>query len=118
MGNIRYYKGHSKRDKRQMIFKVYDEPQKKLLRDETYLIEASAVEQTGIVYYISLEECELDHYVQREISESEYECYSLIQHLLTEMFMHDYTGGFPREENVLRYTSELQWATRNWLKEI
>lgn len=118
MGSIRYFKGHSKKDGRQMIFKIFDEPQKKLLSDEKYTVEASAVEKTGLSHYKTLNQCELDNYVSREITENEYKSYALIQHLLTEMFEHDYTGGFPRPEYVTRITRQLPRQVDAWLNDI
>lgn len=118
MGIIRYFKGYSKKDGRQMIFKVFDEPQKKLLTDEEYMVEASAVEKTGLTHYKTLNQCELSNYVLREITESEYESYVLIQHLLTEMFLHDFTGGFPRFATVKGITRTLTKQIDTWLNDV
>ena len=103
---MRYYKGHSKIDGRQMIFEYYEEPQIGLF-DESYQVIASAIEKTGDKEYPSLLECEKENYVQREITETEYESYRLIQKLLTEMFMNQFTGGFPRKKVIHSVMREL-----------
>lgn len=117
MNSIRYFKGHSKKDGRQMIFKVFGEPQKNFFDDE-YMVEASAIEKTGIKYYKTLSQCELDNYISREMTESEYDCYVLIQHLLTEMFLHGFTGGFPRAENVKGMAWQMPRKINAWLNDI
>lgn len=115
---IRYYKGHSVKNGRQMFFKLYEKPQKELLDDEEYIVEAAAIEETGLKHYKTFAECEAENYVQREITEAEYDCYVLIQHLITEMFMHDFTGGFPRGREVLSIIRKLPRAVLTWLSEV
>lgn len=114
---MRYYKGHSAIDGRQMIFKLYDKPIKDML-GEPYIVEASAIEKMGITKYKTLNDCDKENYLQREITESEYNCYSLIQHLLTELFLHDFTGGFPRTAFISQISRELPRELKTYLTEI
>ena len=114
---MRYYKGHSAIDGREIIIKLYDEPQTNIFSD-TYICEVSAIEKTGITHYQTLNDCDKDNYRQREISEQEYICYEQIQRLLTEMFMHDFTGGFPRKETIKNISKKLPRQLTNWLQEV
>lgn len=96
---MRYFKGKEKSTGRKMIYKLYDEPQKIGIfkrAAEDYIIVASALEGRGLTRYATIEDCQKNHYILREISEQEYECYILIQFLLTEMYLNQFTGGFPR----------------------
>ena len=114
---MRYYKGHSAIDGRQMIFKLYDKPRTDMF-GKSYIIEASAIEKTGITKYGTLNDCDKENYLQREITESEYNCYSLIQRLTTEIFNHSFTGGFPREETLLNISRKLPVEIKTLLSEI
>jgi hypothetical protein len=116
MSNVRYFKGSSKKNGKRMIFKVFDEPVTSWF--EAYVVEASALEQTGLKHYPTLSACEMDNYMSREITETEYQCYVGIQHLLTEMYMHDFTGGFPRKENVQKIMERLPKEIKEWMSEI
>lgn len=96
---MRYFKGQEVSTGRKMIYKLYDEPQKIGIVDRAakdYIIVASALEEKGLTSYATIEDCQKDHYILREISEQEYECYILIQFLLTEMYYNQFIGGFPR----------------------
>ena len=67
MADIRYYKGHSKKDGRQMIFKEFAELQTALFDDEEehkYTVISSATEKTGVKYYKNLSQCKLDNYIK------------------------------------------------------
>lgn len=114
---VRYFKGHDKRNGRQMIFEVYDEPQ---YEDEetVYQVVASAIEKTGRKDYVSVEDCETENFVEREISETEYYTYILIQKLLTEMFLNQYTGGFPCMPVVNKLIRELPKNVVKWGREV
>lgn len=120
MDNIRYYKGHSKKKEKIMIYKVYDEPQKVLfgLNADSYMVEASALEQTGLTRYSTIEECLKDNDLSREITDTEFKCYVDIQHLLTEMYMHDFTGGFPRKDYIKNIMKRLPGELESWLTNI
>lgn len=96
---MRYFKGQEKSTGHKLIYKLYDAPQKIVIFDGTakdYIIVASALEEKGYTRYATIEDCQKDHYILREISEQEYRCYILIQFLLTEMYYNQFTGGFPR----------------------
>lgn len=113
----RYFKGHDKRNGRQMIFEVYDEPQNDF-EDTVYQVVASAIEKTGRKDYVSIEDCETENFIEREISETEYYTYILIQKLLTEMFLNQYTGGFPCMSVVNKLIRELPKNVVKWGKEV
>ena len=115
---VRYFKGHSKKDSRMMIFEIYDEPQETFFDDETVQAIASAIEKTGMTDYATIEECEQENYIEREISQAEYRSYRIIQRLLTEMFLNQYTGGFPRQSEVNRLMRELPRSIAKWQTEI
>ena len=112
-----YYKGHHISSGKCIIVALYDKPQTDVEGDE-YIAVASALEQSGITKYKTFDECEWENYIQREISESEYNSYVLIQTLLTEMFLHDFTGGFPRGRNVLSVMRKLPGEVNTWLSEV
>ena len=99
----RYYKGNSKVDSQHLVvFKLYDEMQNSkfgLVRD--YIVEVEYIDHSGINKYASFAECLKDYYVRREISEEEYNMYLTIQTLITELYMNNITGGFPRKATVV-----------------
>lgn len=110
----RYFKGTSIEDGRRAIFELYDEPKVDILSNfhheegakvKTNVIEASFVETTGIRRFESVDDCKKKFNIQREIGEAEYTLYKNIQCVVEEMFLHDFSGGFPRNENVIRIAS-------------
>ena len=114
---VHYFKGTSKVDNRHMIFAVYDEPHEHF-KQEPYMVVASAMEMQGLKHYATIEDCEKENFILREIPESEYECYHIIQGLLTEMYLHDFTGGFPNVERVEVMSNYLSKQIKTWLQEI
>lgn len=113
----KYFKGTSKKNGSAMIFIVYNTPQSSLF-DDSFMVVASKLEQTWITRYKTVEDALKENFISKEISENEYDCYRLIQLILTEMYLHDYTGGFPRKENVLDICNVLPRKIKAWLEEI
>ena len=60
-----------------------------------YIMECYYLEQSGTMSFATVEDCQKDHYILREISDAEFDLYSDIQRLLTEVYMNQFTGGFP-----------------------
>ncbi len=119
---MRYFKGSCRKDGKRCIFKLYDKPQEDLFdvisKEEhpaTYIIEASCIETTGITRYATEKECNEQYFVSREITEEEYNFYQDIQHLIEEMYQHDFTGGFPRRETVSTLAGRLRQRTTDAL---
>ena len=115
---MRYFKGHSKVDGRHMIFEVYEEPQQDLFDEQPYLIVGSALEKTGLIHYKNYEVCEAANHLMREITEEEYICYRTIQRLLTELYMHDITGGFPDVTAVTHLCRDLPREVDKWIMKL
>ena len=113
---MRYFKGHNKTTGTNMFFVVFDTPQK--FFSEEHIVEAMELQQTGKKCYPTVEACEAENSMEREIGEGEYQTYIHIQHILTEIFMHDYTGGFPRMEKVNRLMMDLPYEIQKFAKEI
>ncbi len=115
---VKYYKGYSKDSaSRRAVFAVYDEP-KETLCDETYTVEATNLDETGITRFSTVEECEAKFYMSREIGEAEYSMYRKMQRIIEEMFQNQYTGGFPRPEVVLDSERQLSREIRNALTDM
>lgn len=118
---VRYFKGHERIEKedgtrtsgRCAFFKITSEPQEQLFGDP-WTVEASFLEKTGLTHYSTVEEAEKDFYIQREISQQEYEIYESVQTILTEIFMNQFTGGFPRMENVRHNVRRLDRLTHKF----
>lgn len=119
--DVRYFKGHERIEKedgtrtsgRCAFFKITSDPQKQLFGDP-WTVEASFLEKTGLTHYSTIEEAEKDFYIQREISQQEYEIYESVQTILTEIFMNQFTGGFLRMGNVKHNVRRLDRLTRNF----
>lgn len=111
---MRYFKGYYKDSpSHNAIFMLYDKPQSKLFGE--YIIEAEYIDHYGVVRFKSLEECEELYHISREISEEEFNLYKSVQVLVTEIFMNQFTGGFPREDNVKKATHEIVKASSSLL---
>ena len=114
---MKYFKGRSKKSGAHMVFVLYDEPQEKF-GNESFIIEASELQKSGRKCYPTTDECDEENYVEREIGEGEYRSYKLIQQLLTEMYMNQYTGGFPRMENIHQIVRNLPAEIRKFEEEV
>ena len=100
---MRYFKGSEKETGRHVFFRLYDEPQYKRfgLEPDTYIMEGYYLEKSGTMSFATVEDCQKDHYILREISDAEFDLYSDIQRLLTEVYMNQFTGGFPNDKNSM-----------------
>ncbi len=124
---MKYYKGSSIKSGRRAIFKIYDEPQEELFsilrgnendKAETYIIEASFIDQTGIKTFESVLKCGEEFCLSREIGEAEYEFYVDMRDMTEEIFNHGLTGGFPRRENVMIIAQDFRRTAERALKEM
>lgn len=113
----KYFKGTSKKDGIETIYVVYNQPYVDVF-GETIQVEASKLHKTGITHYSSVDDALRENFISHQISKNEFESYKMIQHLLTEMYLHDYSGGFPRKENVLDICNRLPGKIKAWLEEI
>ena len=64
-------------------------------------MEGYYLEKSGTMSFATVEDCQKDHYILREISDAEFDLYSDIQRLLTEVYMNQFTGGFPNDKNSM-----------------
>lgn len=109
--DIKYYKGtiEGSEGMTRAFFAVADVPRKNLM-DEDVQVVAKTFEGKGNRQYASIEECEKEGCcLSREISREEYELYFAITRLTNEIYMNQYTGGFPRNgtaERILRQISK------------
>ena len=100
---MRYFKGSEKGTGRHVFFRLYDEPQYHRfgLGPNIYIMECYYLEQSGTMRFAKVEDCQKDYYILREISDAEFDLYSDIQRLLTEVYENQFTGGFPRDANSM-----------------
>ena len=97
---VKYYKGKSKNESTHIAyFKIYDEMKHELFHD--YMVEVNFVDHSGRMLYKNLDDCNNDFTITKEISKEEFEFYERIQIIITEIYMNQFTGGFPREANVI-----------------
>ena len=118
MNDVRYFKGIHKCGGREVVCAVYDAPQEGLTG--TYIARITDVCRGN--HKDIQTEAELAENVQamREITKEEHDFFCATGHLITEIWMNQYTGGFPRESNVLSFERTLHTAlhaTINNLKE-
>lgn len=95
---IKYYKGmiEAETGMTRAFFAVKDKPTKDIMGDDVQVI-ANTFEGKGNIQYASIEECEsAGCCLSREIHEEEYKLYKAISMLTNEIYMNQYTGGFPR----------------------
>ena len=109
---ITYYKGYQLKNEDDdisgdhlAIFKVYDEPQAWRFglgggKDKTYTVVAEFVDDSGIMRYETVEDCQKKFFMQREITHEEYRYYECLHVMMVEMYNRDITGGFPRYESI------------------
>ncbi|MBR3645214.1 MAG: hypothetical protein IKN54_02250 [Lachnospiraceae bacterium] len=93
-----YYKGTSKNDARETVIRVYDEPQDGLSGE--YIAEAVDICRGNRRDITTLDDLGKRYYLSREITENEFNFFQTAGRLLTEIYMNQFTGGFPREKNV------------------
>ena len=94
---------------------VYDSMQSSL--SDEYIAEATFLEGTAITRFKSVKECEEKYYMSRQITESEYTLYRQMQHIIEEIYLHDLTEGFPREEAVNMALLEMRTTVREVLRD-
>jgi hypothetical protein len=119
---MRYFKGYDKEHPdHRVILRLYDEPQnlmKILFNSEDYIIEVEYIDHSGITRYESVEDCEEHYYIAREITEEEYDLYKDTQTIINEVFLNQFTYGFPNESNVKRAVASIRANVNQLLKEM
>lgn len=94
---MNYYKGYAKNGRRS-ITKVYDTLQPGFHDD--YMVEVVDVSDGSRKFFRSTNDL-TDYKFTREITENEYNLYCSASRMLTEIWMNQFTGGFPRNKDVL-----------------
>ena len=115
----RYFKGHDK-DGQRTVYEVFEEPQKgfsAMFHDnekDTYLVTRYHLDKQAKEHYKTVEDAEqAGEVLSREITKEEFEVYSCIQAILDEIYMNQFTGGFPRMENVSASERRLAMIVRH-----
>lgn len=115
---IKYYKGtiEGSEGMTRAFFAVKDKPTKDLMDRDVQVI-AKTFEGKGNIEYDSIEEAE-DYgcCMSREISEDEWRLYGEITRITNELYMNQYTGGFPRPGTVERLLHEISRRARLVMK--
>ncbi len=103
---MRFFKGYSI-DHRRSIAKVYDTMQPSMFNQEDYSVEVVDVCDGSRKFFRTMDDL-TDYNFTREISENEFNMYRTSARMLTEIWMHQYTGGFPSESIVLKLETQLR----------
>ena len=104
---MKYYKGITIDEDREMVFQVYDEMQNDVF-DDKFIAIVTDVCKGNHAHIETLDRLEEEYYLAREITENEYNFYCTAGRLITEIWMHDFTGGFPRDTTAIRLESRLR----------
>lgn len=98
---MRCMKGYSKAHGERVVCRIYDEPQKGFF--DKYIAEVVYADDRSRRTYDDLEIMAADFDFIHQISEAEFEFFVAIGKLSTEIWMAQFTGGFPRENNCRSY---------------
>lgn len=105
---MRYFKGHDK-NYRRTCYKVYDEPQEDFFGlhkhaddNDCYSVELHYLDGgSGYSKWADIATMEAEGFTfGREITEQEFEIYSELTTIINEIYMNQFTGGFPGMNTV------------------
>lgn len=102
-----FYKGYSKTTGERIAARIYEEPHPDPFSKHNNIAEILIVgdgTRRFIQNYDTLDEL---YDLQREISQIEFECLEKIGRLSTEIFLNQYTGGFPSPITCVRILNGL-----------
>lgn len=122
MGRYEYFKGHRNLENGgsyRCIYRFDSEykPEETIFADGS--IEVYTLEKAAIRHFQNNEELtSAGYYVAREISENEFYAYRSIAQLLDEIYLNQFTGGFPRENTVNKILCSLPITVNKAMKEI
>lgn len=109
-----FFKGYDKEHNVRHIFRMEDEPQDEPFGDGKYDVMAVNL-GTGAHKQMMTEEAEKEFFIQREITADEFKLHYAMARLSTEIFMNQYTGGFPRENDAIAYEKQISQNLRKVL---
>ena len=123
MDGIKYYKGHDNNGNR-AVFEVYSEPKERsfgLVQGGGKMVQVvmTNLDQCGKTNLPSIQYAlENGYELLKVIPETEYEMYRQIAIIIEELYMNQFTGGFPRIENIEHSHRQLERLIRRYKKEM
>lgn len=118
-----YFKGWN--SKKEMDFiAVYDDAGKSIEeKDWTEYAQLTILKMVEVngkyAEYNNVQDAEKDGYFfAREITEEEYNIYLAMRVIYREVWMHDVTGGYPRQETIQHAMSNLRCELMRWMTAI
>ena len=112
---MKYYKGRLTVSGQRIVVCKYPFPQIRL-GDEIIVAEAVILENGS--HRLLKSDGEVDDLcnVEREISEKEFEFFTALSRLSNEVFLNQYTGGFPCEKTCNRIVNDLPKLLRETIQ--
>lgn len=107
MTNDSFYKGYSKTTGERIAAMIYAEPHPDPFSKHNNIAEVLIISDGTRRFIQDSDTLNTLYDLQREISDTEFECLQKIGRLSTEIFLNQYTGGFPSVATCLRVINGL-----------
>lgn len=106
--NSVYYKGYEKESDKKIIIEVFEEPKDSFFGNTKDVAEIIYLDEGSRWQYHSFEELNENCYVQRQISVEEFKMLQNIAYLSNEIWMNQFTGGFPDKNRCGKLAKYIQ----------
>lgn len=114
---MQYIKGTAKGNGEHVVIRIYDEPHEGMF-DGEYIAEVVTVSDGSRKTFETYELLTEKYYLSREISENEFYFFVTLGKLATEIWLNQFTGGFPRETNCFALEKRLRHLMVDVLEEV
>lgn len=113
-----YYKGQMP-DGSRMVVQIYSTPHDDVFEEgKVNALQIRPFKDGSIIELGDISDIEKEkYYISREISEEEFRFYTSVMIVMTEIYMHDFTGGFPNKDRCVAMMSDAKYHLTNTLKQ-